>query len=166
MDAHEAGGLWLLKEMWDFPSGVPEDERLDYLKTIMACARGDGELAEAEKRWVIGYGAACGAVQSTVDALEAYDGDEDPLAILERNMPTAETWSRVAIFDAIRASYADHEYNDEEREAVRRVAERLGVSDVVVGAIEAIFQEEQALKRKRIGVVFGNEIPYQDRDQE
>src|SRR5205085_5012920 len=25
MDAHEAGGLWLLREMWDFPSGVPED---------------------------------------------------------------------------------------------------------------------------------------------
>ncbi len=27
MDAHEAGGLWLLREMWDFPSGVPEDEQ-------------------------------------------------------------------------------------------------------------------------------------------
>ena len=163
MNAHEVGGLWLLREMWDFPAGVPEDERLDYLKTIMACARGDGELAPKEKEWVIGYGAACGAEQSTVDALEAYDGDEDPVEILERNMPSAETWARVAIFDAIRASSADHAYDDSEREAVRRVAERLGVSDVVVGAIEAIFQEEQALKRKRIGVVFGDEVPYQER---
>ena len=36
MDAHEVGGLWLLREMWGFPSGVPEDQLLDYLKAIMA----------------------------------------------------------------------------------------------------------------------------------
>src|SRR5687767_7278000 len=106
MDAHTIGGLWLLKEMWDFPSGVPEGERLEYLKTIMACARGDGELAEGEKAWVIGYGAACGAHQATVDALEAYQGDEDVLDVLKRNMPTAEGWKRVAIYDAIRAASA------------------------------------------------------------
>src|SRR3712207_6951701 len=35
MDAHETGGLWLLREMWGFPAGVPEDERLDYLKAII-----------------------------------------------------------------------------------------------------------------------------------
>ncbi len=44
MDAHEAGGLWLLREMWGFPAGVPEDERIDYLKAIMVCARAEGHL--------------------------------------------------------------------------------------------------------------------------
>jgi len=163
MDAHEAGGLWLLREMWDFPSGVPEAERLDYLKAIMACARGDGELAPAEKEWVIGYGAACGALQSTIDALDAYDGDEDVVTILERNMPVAETWGRVAVFDSIRASGADHEYQDDERAAVGRVAARLGVSDEQIATIEALALEERALKRKRISIVFGDGIPYQDR---
>lgn len=162
MDAHEVGGLWLLREMWDFPSGVPEDERLDYLKTIMVCARGDGDLAKAEKDWVIGYGAACGATQETVDALEAYDADEDAVDILARNMPVAETWARVAVFDAIRASSEDHEFSDDERAQVRKVAEKLGVSDVMISAIEAVYQEERALKRRRIAVVFGDEIPYQD----
>ncbi|MGI8806857.1 MAG: hypothetical protein ACR2KK_03250 [Acidimicrobiales bacterium] len=163
MDAHELGGLWLLKEMWDFPSGVPEDQRLDYLKTIMACARGDGELAKAEKDWVIGYGAACGATQATVDALEAYDADEDVADILSRNMPVAETWGRVAVFDAIRAAGADQEYSDDERAAVSRVAGGVGVDDDVVAALRALCQEEQALKRKRIALVFGDGIPYQDR---
>jgi hypothetical protein len=162
MDAHEAGGLWLLREMWDFPSGVPEDDRLDYLKAIMACARGDGSLAQAEKDWVIGYGAACGAPQATIDALQAYECDEDVVDIIERNMPVAETWGRVAVFDAIRASAADHEYGDEERAEVRRVAARLGVNDDVIAAIEAVHTAEQALKRRRIDVVFGQDVPYQD----
>lgn len=98
MDAHEVGGLWLLREMWGFPAGVPEDERLDYLKAIMACARAKGHLTKGEKDWVIGYGAACGAYQETVDALDAYDADEDIEDILRRNMPTAKTWGRVAVF--------------------------------------------------------------------
>lgn len=162
MDAHEVGGLWLLREMWDFPNGVPEDQRVDYLKAIMVCARAGAELSPAEKAWVIGYGAACGAHQATVDALESYDGDEDITAILERNMPVANTWGRVAVFDAIRASNADVEYTDDERAAVRREAAALGVSEEVVVALEALYEDEQALKRRRIDLVFGSEIPYTD----
>ena len=163
MDAHEAGGLWLLREMWDFPAGVPEDERLDYLKAIMACAGAGTGLAPEEKAWVIGYGAACGAHQATVDALEAYECDEDVVAILERNMPVAKTWGRVAVFDAIRASSADAQYSDDERAAVRREASTLGVAEEVVVALEALYEEEQDLKGRRIGLVFGDDIPYTDR---
>ncbi|HEX2048369.1 MAG TPA: hypothetical protein VHF27_11420 [Acidimicrobiales bacterium] len=160
MDAHEVGGLWLLREMWDFPSGVPEDDRVDYLKAIMACAGAGTGLSEKEKAWVIGYGAACGAHQATVDALEAYDAQEDVVDILERNMPVANTWGRVAVFDAIRACGADGEYNDDERAAVRREAARLGISEEVVVALESLYQQEQDLKRERIALVFGQEVPY------
>ena len=163
MNAHEVGGLWLLRELWGFPSGVPEDERLDYLKAIMACARGDGDLAPAEKDWVIGYGAACGGHQATIDALEAYDGAEDVVAILRRNMPVAKTWGRVAVFDAIRASNADAEYGDDERAAIRREASTLGVSEEAVEALELLYRREQELKRDRIRLVFGDDIPYSDR---
>ena len=162
MDAHEVGGLWLLREMWNFPSGVPEDQRLDYLKTIMACARAGKELSPAEKDWVIGYGAACGAHQATVDALEAYECDEDAEAILDRNMPVATTWGRVAVFDAIRASNADEEYTDDERAAVRRQAAALGVGKDVVARLEDLYEREQELKRHRIALVFGDDIPYTD----
>lgn len=162
MDVHEVGGLWLLREMWDFPNGVPEDHRVDYLKAIMACARAGRELAPAERDWVIGYGAACGAHQATVDALEGYDGDEDVVDILDRNMPVANTWGRVAVFDAIRASNADSQYSDDERATVRREASRLGVSEEVVVALESLHEEEQELKRRRIALVFGEDIPYTD----
>ncbi len=163
MDTHEVGGLWLLREMWDFPSGVPEDQRLDYLKAIMACAGAGTGLSEAEKSWVIGYGAACGAHQATVDALEAYAADEDIVQILERNMPVANTWGRVAVFDAIRACSADGEYNDDERAAVRREASRLGISEEVVVALESLYRDEKEQKRQRIALVFGDDIPYRDR---
>lgn len=165
MDAHEIGGLWLLREMWGFPAGVPEDERLDYLKAIMACARAKGDLTDGEKSWVIGYGAACGAHQETVEALEAYEPDEDIDEILGRNMPSAETWGRVAIFDAIRAASADHQYGDDERKAIRRLAKRIDVSEEVVADIEELYQEEVALKQRRIALVFGDQVPYQDRGE-
>jgi uncharacterized tellurite resistance protein B-like protein len=163
MDAHEAGGLWLLREMWGFPAGVPEDERLDYLKAIMVCARATGRLTQGEKDWVIGYGAECGAHLETVDALVGYDADEDIEDILERNMPTAETWGRVAIFDAIRAAAADDEYDDDEMKSIRRLAKRLGIDEDVVARLEAIHRDEEALKRRRIELVFGEQAPYQDR---
>jgi tellurite resistance protein len=163
MDPHQVGGVWLLREMWDFPAGVPEDERLDYLKAIMVCARAKGSLTEGEKNWVIGYGAACGAHQETVDALEAYEADEDIEEILRRNMPSAETWGRVAIFDAIRAAAADHEYSDDEMKAIRRLGRRIGVTEQVVADIEALYREEAALKRERINLVFGEQVPYQNR---
>ncbi len=72
MDTHEIGGLWLLREMWDFPAGVPEDQRLDYRNAIMACAGAGTRLSEPEKRWVVKYG----ATQETVVALEARYGKE------------------------------------------------------------------------------------------
>ncbi len=163
MDAHEVGGLWLLRELWGFPAGVPEDERLDYLKAIMACARAKGHLTKGEKDWVIGYGAACGAHQETVDALEAYDADEEIEDILRRNMPTATTWGRVAVFDAIRAAAADHEYDDGERKAIRSLAERIGVPHEVVAELEALHRDETEQKQRRINLVFGEQVPYQSR---
>lgn len=163
MDTHEVGGLWLLREMWDFPAGVPEDERLDYLKAIMVCARAKGRLTPGEKQWVIGYGAACGAHQETVDALEAYEADEDIDEILQRNMPAAQTWGRVAIFDAIRAAAADHAYDHEEMQAIRRLAARLDIAEDVVADLEALCRDEARLKRRRIDLVFGEQVPYQDR---
>ncbi len=163
MDAHEVGGRWLLREMWGFPAGVPEDERLDYLRAIMACARAKGQLTPGEKEWVIGYGAACGAHQETVDALEAYEADEDIDDILNRNMPSAQTWGRVAVFDAIRAAAADHDYGEDEGKATRRLAKRIGVDEDVVARLEAMQREEAELKQSRIRLVFGDQIPYQDR---
>ncbi len=122
-----------------------------------------GHLTQGEKDWVIGYGAACGAHQETVDALEAYEADEEIDEILRRNMPTAESWGRVAIFDAIRAAAADHEYDDGEMKAIRRLAKRIDIAEEVVADLEALYREEAALKRRRIDLVFGEQVPYQDR---
>ena len=163
MDAHEVGGLWLLREMWGFPAGVPEDERVDYLKTIMACARCYGDSAQRKKEWVIGYGAACGAHQSTVDELEAYEPGEDAVTILERNMPSARTWNRVAVFDAIRSAVGTGEYNDADRDYVRRIAATLNVDQETVAALEDLHRREQDLKQERIALVFGDNVPYQER---
>lgn len=145
---------------WGFPQGVPEDQRVEYLKTIMACARGDGVLSPNEKSWGDRLWAACGAHPATIRALEAYDGNEDPVAILERNMPIAKTWGRVAIFDAIRAASADHDYADAERAAIRRVAQKLEIDDATVAAIEDVFRREQELKQHRIAVMFGASSRY------
>ena len=50
---------------------------------------------------------ACGAHQTTIDALEAYGSDEDVVTILGAQHARGEDVGRVAVFDAIRASGAD-----------------------------------------------------------
>ncbi len=78
-------------------------------------------------------------------------------------MPSAERWGRVAIFDAVRAASADHEYGDDERRAIRRLAKRLDIGEDVVTEIEALCRDEAALKQRRIDLVFGEQVPYQNR---
>ena len=68
------------------------------------------------------------------------------------------------MFDAIRASNADGAYAKAERAAVRREATTLGVPEEVVVALESLYEDEQELKRRRIALVFGDEIPYTDRE--
>jgi hypothetical protein len=159
MDSHTLGGLWLLQEMWELDGGIPEQQWLEYLKAIMACAQGDGRLSPSEKAWVIGYGAACGGSQATVDALTAYESDEDVQDILNRNKPFVERWGRAMIFDAIRAAAADHTYHEDEQKAVRRAAEHMGISEELVDEIEELYFEEQALRRRRLQLLFPEDNP-------
>ncbi len=71
--------------------------------------------------------------------------------------------NRVAVFDAIRSAVGTGEYNDADRDYVRRIAATLNVDEETVAALEDLQRREQALNQERIALVFGDNVPYQER---
>jgi hypothetical protein len=61
---------------------------------------------------------------------------------------------RSCIWDAIRACGADGELADDELATIRKMAERVGVPGEVVDEFVDIYNQEQALKARRIQLAF------------
>ncbi len=49
----------------------------------------------------------------------------------------------VAIFNAIRAATADHEYDEGEMKSIRHPAQRLGIDEHVIPELEALQWDEE-----------------------
>ena len=74
--------LWLLNYMVNFNSIPPAGDYLNYGKSLLICCKGDGNIAAAERAFVIGYFAAFGCPDDVLDTLATYDGTGDLKAIL------------------------------------------------------------------------------------
>lgn len=151
------GLTWLYKEHLNFKSIPPaNDGALSYLKAILICVKGDGTISEAERAWVIGYAEAFGASAQNVEALKTYAGDDDLVAVTA-NEPAIR---RDALYDAIRASYADGELAAGERQVIERLATQLGFTADLVAQLEAIYLAECAVKEARLKLTYPQGLPY------
>jgi len=159
VDAHDIGCTWSLLEHWDFSVETSQDALLDYFKALVVCCNADGNLTEEEREWCMGYCAATGGTEETLQALREYVGDEQVAVIIGRSRPHAATHRRL-IYDAIRAASSDGHYNEAERSTIRRMAGEVGVTNGDVDAFEALYAEEQRLKDRRIGLVIPVGTPH------
>ncbi len=159
MDPHEIGSKWVFDDMWSFTADVSQPVLLEFFKALIVCANGDGEIADAEREWCLGYCAATGATAETLEALRAYDGDEDIHEVIVRGRHHG-TAHRPIIYDSIRACSADGELSDAERATILRMAAEIGVSDEEVAEFERIYAEDRALRARRIKAVFPEATPY------
>ena len=157
--SRERGSLWLFKELWGFDA-VPSVGDFDvFMKAVLACANGDGQLTARERDWVVGYCAALGGPDTLVEELRAYPADEDVRELVERRPPVVQS-RRALVYDAVRACAADGEYSEGERAVVRRLAAQIGVPEDIVQALEDIYQDEQTIRQKRLDLVFSEGKPY------
>ena len=152
MDAHEVGSTWSLLEHWDFTVEASQEALLDFFKALIVCCNADGNLTEEEREWCIGYCAATGGTEETLVALRDYAADEEVTAVIGRGQSHGAAHRRL-IYDAIRASSSDGEYNDAERATVRRMAAQVGLPVEEVEQFEELYAEEQRLKDRRISLV-------------
>ncbi len=159
MNEKEIASRWMYKENWNFAQIPPAGDFVAYGKALLSCASGDGKISQAERDWVIGYGAAYGAPSSVLELLHSYTGGEDVVAVLDA-APAVKMSKRNIILDAIRACAADGELHPGEMKAIRKMAHVVGVDDWATEQLLHLYLEEQALKAKRIALIFPDGKPY------
>ncbi|NEO42235.1 MAG: DUF533 domain-containing protein [Moorea sp. SIOASIH] len=158
---------WYLKEIWGWDlDKMAKVEELSnsiqletMLKSLLIAANGDGELSEAERKWVIGRGATAGAPESLLKELETYPANQD-ISEVVTSTPVTSKGRRAIIYIAIKAAASDAEYAEGEKATIRKMAKAIDISEEVVKEIEDLYLEEERIKQKRISLCLPEGDPY------
>jgi uncharacterized tellurite resistance protein B-like protein len=142
------GALWTLNDL--FGLAQPSEEAVDQVfnQAALLCCGGDGEVSEDELRWLLGFAAAKGADEAELQRLQEMSKSIDIKLLGELEIP--ERLKKALIYCATKASSADGVYHVMEGEMIRRIANRLGVSDYIVEQIEDLCRREDELRLRRI----------------
>lgn len=128
---------------------------------LMVTASGDGVLRAGERNWILGDFAAKGYPRPIIEEVARLSaGDLSRLPHL-MDVGILRDSGRILIYDAIRAASVDG-YSAGEREAVRQAAALLGIDEASVAAMEALVEEEAALKARRIALLMPHGHPNLD----
>lgn len=160
--ALEVGDRWFLyfdRGFEDKPTDLDYDS---YCKSLLACANGDGTLTPEEREWVIGYCAASGGSDQPLEDLRRYPATDDIHVVMSKSAPVSSYGVRRLVLDALRASGADGDLNAGELKVIRRMASQLNISAHAVSRLEQLYAKEQALREKRIHLLFPDGNPYSE----
>lgn len=159
MDAHQLGSTWSMLELWDFSTEPSQAALLEFFKALIVCCNADGNLTDEEREWCLGYCAAIGGTEETLQVLQEYAGDEEIAEVVGRGQAQAAAHRRL-IYDAIRAASSDGDYNEAEQATVRKMAAEVGVTQAEVAQFEELYADEQRLKDRRISLVIPVGTPH------
>ncbi len=142
------GSLWMLNHL--FGLSQPPEKAVDQLfnQAALLCTGGDGEVSGEELEWLLGFAAAKGADEAELQRLREMSKSID--IKLLRGLEIPEKLKKALIYCAISASSADGVYHVMEGEMIRKIANRLGISDYIVEQIEDLCRREDELRLRRI----------------
>lgn len=149
---------WFFTETWNFKQPPPQEADEFFGKAILMCAKGDGELSQPERDFIVGYFATIGAPESMVEELQSYDGNDD-LKSMVAPIPDPGIFNAIVYF-AIKACSADGELSDGERKRIQRLAKQLNIQPDVVDSIYNLYQDELKMRDKRLQVLFPAGSPF------
>ena len=150
---------------------LPETENLDemrkllpilegYVKALVICAAGDGELSDDERAWILGLCASAGGSYELVEELRALDPADLDIAALMNMTEQPGLFTHILIFHAIKASDADGVFDPREEMTIRAMASVLGVDSEYVDKLIALHREEEAFQKRKMAMLFPNGHPY------
>jgi uncharacterized tellurite resistance protein B-like protein len=133
------------------------------MKALLVVAGADG-LSAQEEEYFLKWQKACGAPEATIVALRAFDYTHaDPKQIIgdftdtiQRlfNADAVPAMARSLLYDAIRIAWVDNEYSDVERNALRQIAELLGIDSRTVAALERQVELEIIVRANRLALIY------------
>jgi len=139
---------WTYNERIGRRSFVPMNFKLAFYKTLLCCCKATVQLADSEREWVLGLCSATGG-DDLIPFLEDYDANDDPAALLT-NVPGLSEAANELIYNAISACSSDKTFDEQERQSVLEIAQSIGVNRERFLAIEALYNEEAELRKRRI----------------
>ncbi|MBV6644266.1 MAG: hypothetical protein KI790_02390 [Cyclobacteriaceae bacterium] len=135
---------------------IPKEHWKSYGHALLAIAGSDGDVSDPELEWLtIDLAEACGVDERIVADWEEFDFDGADLEEIfsEIDSNSVVSFNKLLIYDAIRMSYADDDYADEEREQVAEAADILKLGKDSVMAIESLVEMERAVQKLRVIVL-------------
>lgn len=135
---------------------VPEECWLDYGFALLTIAGSDGEVSDPELEWLtIDLAETVGIPEDIIAEWEEFDFEDADLheIFATINVKSQASFNKLLIYDAIRMSYADDDYAEEEKERVYEAAALLKVGKDTVLAIESLIEMERAADKLRMIVL-------------
>jgi len=159
MTAHDdTTALWLYDEVWgvkeDVGANLSDAENLAYGKALLTAAKGDGDITDAERNWIMGYLSAGGHSDETLATLRSFEGEDDYERLFTEGVMQDPAGRRLCIYDAIRACGADGDLAEAEIAKIHEMARLFDVPAEVVDEFVDVYRQEQALKARRIALAF------------
>ena len=121
-----------------------------YLKALKVIISADGEVHEAERAALHkGLEKVVGASPELVKEIDSFDPHGVTLQSVLPSMKPGGLRARMLLRDAIEISRADGKYAAEEKAAIAKAAQLLGVDETTVKSIESLVELEHAVKHLR-----------------
>lgn len=131
---------------------VPKDCWLEYGYALLTIAGADGDVSDPELEWLtIDLAQSVNADEDIIAQWEEFDYEDADLAGIfsEIKAKSFANFNKLLLYDAVRMSYADDDYAEEEKERVYEAANILKINNESVVAIEALVEMERAADKLR-----------------
>ncbi len=166
---HRAMGFFLREGLgatkWPEAPNINEQRKMlpileGFAKAMLLCASGDGELADAERNWILGFVANSGATYELLEELRTLQpGDLNPMDLLQKTERPG-LFTHALIYYAIKASDADGVLDPSELGTIKLMAQVLGVDEGTVDSLVDFHREEQAFQTRKTQLLFPNGHPW------
>lgn len=131
-----------------------------FAKAMTLCASGDGELAPAEREWILGFAANAGATDELLQELRTLDPRTlDPIKLLQQTERPG-LFVHALVYHAIKASDADGVLEPREVQTIRAMASLFELSDAEVDGLFELHAEEKAFQARKMARLFPNGHPW------
>lgn len=131
-----------------------------FAKAMILCAAGDGELAPAEREWILGFSANAGATDELLQELRTLDPRTlDPIKLIQQTERPG-LFVHALVYHAIKASDADGTLEPGEVQTIRAMAMLFEVDPAEVDGLFELHAEEKAFQQRKMARLFPNGHPW------
>ncbi|CNE45937.1 hypothetical protein HB976_18760 [Yersinia mollaretii] len=151
-DRDTALASWFFYQTYGVDKKVNTQQKLHYLRLLLACAKADGDISPGEMDYFIGAALARGCTEEMVMTLieneATIDLSTEVVNFIKLNPNAKKSDVLSLLYSAMQVCAADGTYSTEEVNAVRKISSLLGISKEELQKVEDFFAKDLSLKQE------------------